>query len=52
MGELEMTKTQITAAQAFLKKVLPDLSSTTLSGDPDAPMKVDGKIEIVHVKPE
>lgn len=51
-GEVEMTKTQITAAKLYLDKTLPSLSSTQHSGDPDgAPIKVDGKIEIVHVKP-
>jgi len=50
-GELEkpMTATEIRAAEIILKKTVPDLSSVTLSGDPDKPVKVDAKIEIVHV---
>jgi hypothetical protein len=38
MGEIEMTDSQIKAGQAYLKKVIPDLSATTHSGDKDAPI--------------
>lgn len=37
-GEIEMTDSQIKAANAYLKKTVPDLSSVTLSGDKDAPI--------------
>ncbi len=37
-GNEEMTKSQVSAALGLLKKALPDLSSVTLSGDPDAPI--------------
>lgn len=50
-GEVEMTATQISAAKLYLSKTLPDLQSIQHSGDADNPVKVDGKIEIVHVKP-
>jgi len=31
---------QVNAAKALLNKVLPDLSSVELSGDPDAPLSI------------
>lgn len=34
-----MDTSQVTAATKLLGKVLPDLSSQTLSGDPDKPIK-------------
>lgn len=37
-GEVEMTATQIRAAESFLKKVVPDLSSVSLSGDSEKPI--------------
>lgn len=41
-GRREMSGTQVTAGVALLRKVLPDLSSVTLSGDPDgAPIKTE-----------
>lgn len=38
-GEIEMTDSQIKAANSFLKKVIPDLSSVTLAGDTSAPIQ-------------
>jgi hypothetical protein len=37
-SEIEMTDSQIKAANLFLKKVIPDLSSVTLGSDPDRPV--------------
>lgn len=51
-GDISMTATQIAAAKLYLSKTLPDLQSIQLSGDGDNPIKVDSKIEIVHVKAE
>ena len=51
-GEIEMTQTQIAAAKLYLSKTLPDLQSIQHSGDADNPVKVDAKVEIVHVKPD
>lgn len=34
-GRRDMSSTQVSAGVALLKKVLPDLSSTTISGDDD-----------------
>lgn len=33
MGEVDMTSTQVTAAIALMRKVMPDLSSTELNAD-------------------
>lgn len=41
-GKREMSSTQVTAGIALLKKVLPDLASVTVSGDPDgAPIRTE-----------
>ena len=32
-GTIDMTATQVTAATVLLRKVLPDLTSTTIDGD-------------------
>lgn len=37
-GEREMSSTQVSAGIALLRKVLPDLSATEISGDEDAPL--------------
>jgi hypothetical protein len=47
--KVEMTADQVRAALGLLKKTLPDLTSTTLSGDADNPVR--GKIEVVFVAP-
>lgn len=36
---VEMTKERVNAAIALLKKTLPDLVATTLSGDPENPIQ-------------
>lgn len=38
-GTVEMSATQLKAAEILLKKSLPDLSAITLSGDPDKPLE-------------
>jgi hypothetical protein len=38
-GNREMSSTQVTAGLGLLKKCLPDLSATTISGDPDNPIE-------------
>jgi len=38
-GTEEMSATQVTAALGLLKKVMPDLSSQQLSGDPNNPLQ-------------
>lgn len=45
-----MDASQVTAATKLLNKVLPDLSTTTLQGDPDKPLS--HKIEFTIVDPK
>jgi hypothetical protein len=40
LGEVEMTSTQLRAAEVLLKKTLPDLTSVEMSGDDGGPMKM------------
>lgn len=40
-GRREMTSTQVTAGVALLKKVMPDLASTSISNDGDSPLEVN-----------
>lgn len=40
MDEIEITPTRMKAIELLLKKSLPDLTSTEITGDPDAPLEV------------
>lgn len=46
-GKREMTATQVTAGVALLKKVMPDLQSIEMSGDPENPIETVTRIELV-----
>lgn len=46
-GKREMSATQVSAGIALLKKVLPDLSGVTLSGDAGNPIQTVSRIELV-----
>ena len=35
VGEREMSSTQVSAGIALLRKIMPDLATTTIQGDPD-----------------
>ncbi len=48
-GKRDMSASQVTAGVALLRKVLPDLNSTTISGDPDNPMKLITEITLKGV---
>ena len=39
LGEIEMSVTQIKAADIILRKLVPDLARTVVAGDPDAPLE-------------
>ena len=39
-GDIKMTRTQVHAALALLKKVMPDLASVEVSGNPEKPLVV------------
>ena len=38
-GKIEMTQTQVQVGLALMKKILPDLQSVSISGDPENPVK-------------
>ena len=38
MGKIELSPQQVTCGKTLLSKVLPDLSATTLGGDPNNPI--------------
>jgi len=44
VGEREMSSTQVTAAVALMKKVLPDLQATQISGDAESPILINVNI--------
>jgi hypothetical protein len=50
-GEREMSATQVTAGLGLLKKCMPDLAATQISGDEENPVKVIQRIELVGVRP-
>jgi hypothetical protein len=49
-GEREMSSTQVQAGLGLLKKVMPDLQSTQISGDAENPLKSTIEIHIVDPK--
>jgi hypothetical protein len=51
VGKREMSPSQVTAGLGLLRKVMPDLAATTLSGDLDNPLVIT-KIERVIVAPK
>jgi len=51
-GDREMSATQVSAGVALLRKVMPDLAATTISGDEESPLTLIHKIERVIVRPE
>lgn len=48
-GKLKLDNTQIKAIEVLVRKTLPDLSSITLAGDPDAPLVTE--IRRIRVEP-
>jgi hypothetical protein len=50
LGEREMSASQVTTGLGLLRKVLPDLSATTITGDADAPVTLQ-LIERILVDP-
>lgn len=52
-GAREMSATQVSAGLGLLRKVMPDLAATTVSGDEDGgPISVIHKIERLIVDPK
>ena len=48
IGGAELTPTQIKAVEILLRKTLPDLSATEISGDEDAPLQTELTIKLVR----
>jgi len=51
LGEVDLSQTQIKAIEVLLKKTLPDLSATEISGDPDSPLEANVRL-IKFVEPD
>lgn len=51
-GTVDMTATQVTAAISLLDRVMPKLSSVSFEGDPDNPIAIVSRIELVAPKNE
>jgi hypothetical protein len=47
--DIEIDASRLKAIEILLRKSLPDLSSVTLTGDPDDPIRVVSRIERVIV---
>lgn len=47
MGKVDLSPAQVSAAKTLLNKVLPDLSAVQHSGDPESPLEVVSRIELV-----
>lgn len=47
LSEREMTRSQIDAARILLKKTLPDLAVTELTGQDDGPIQIERTVRIV-----
>lgn len=50
MGDLELTASQITAAQTLLDRSVPKLSQIQHTGDPDNPLQTVARVELVALK--
>lgn len=51
-GQRKMDGSQVTAAVALLRKVMPDLSATELSGDPERPILIAEESIVGRLLPE
>ena len=45
-GEIEMSQTSLAAAKLLLSKVIPDLTRTTVGGDPESPLQVNVNLSL------
>lgn len=50
-GELELSSTQIAAAQTLLDRSVPKLSQIQHVGDPDNPLEHSHKVEFIGTRP-
>jgi len=51
-GEIEMTPQQVRAADIILKKIVPDLSKSEVTGADGGAVKSDISITVRHVSPD
>jgi hypothetical protein len=51
-GKREMSATQVSAGLGLLRKIMPDLAATTISGDDENPIRMIQKIETAIVDPK
>ena len=51
-GEVEMVPSQVTAALGLLKKSLPDLQATIISGDPENPLEIIKRVIVDPRNPD
>jgi hypothetical protein len=49
-GKREMSSTQVTAGLGLLDRIMPKLATTTIEGDPDNPLQLVSRIELVAPK--
>ncbi len=49
LGKIELESNRIKAIEILLRKTLPDLSQTTLVGDPNSPLQTVNRIELVDL---
>lgn len=49
--DVDMAPHQVTAALGLLKKVMPDMTTNEMTGDPDQPIAIT-QMQIVGVKPK
>mgnify|MGYP001580769232 CR=1 FL=1 len=45
-GRIEMSNSQVRAAQVLLSKVVPDLARTEVTGEDGGPIQTENKLEI------
>ena len=50
-GKREMSATQVSAGLGLLRKVMPDLATTQLTGDPESPVEIVTRVEHHIVDP-
>ena len=48
VGEREMSSTQVQAGLGLLKKIMPDLASMQVEGNPDSPISQEITLKVVR----
>ena len=50
-GKVKLSAAQVQAARVVIGKVIPDLKSVEVMGDPDHPLEVQKHVRVTFVKP-